>query len=283
MNDDYLSREQIEQILRPINPSRVSARDGMNYVEAYEVKAHMARVFGVCRWSSEVIEQHLICEDAVETRAGKPAWYVAYRSIVKVTVCSPNGTQLAVYTEGHAGDSTHPVKGEAHGNAITNSESYAFKRAACMALLDQGGLSLYGKGSKNALVIRTLVMPGEAKSDERSAAEAAEPVDSDVPAVVPESETVEVPPTETTERPAVTPPADEPVEDRQERADMIRQKLLDLDPKLGHQQRLRAIAALKIEAAKGKVLQVQVGDLNGEYVIGLNELLDAALRIKGAA
>lgn len=157
--EDYLLEAQINQVLRPINPARVSARDGNSYVQAFEVKAHMARIFGICRWSSEVIEQRQIVEREVTTKAGKPAWQVGYHSIVKITVHSPNGTYLATYTEGHAGGSTHPDLIEAHGGAITNSESYAFKRAATMALLDQGGLSLYGQGSKKALVGRTVLMP----------------------------------------------------------------------------------------------------------------------------
>lgn len=179
----YLTTEQVEQILRQINPSRVSTRDGMAYVEAYEVRAHMARIFGVARWSSEVVEQYKLFEEQVKTSQNKDAWYVGWYARVKVTVCAPDGTQLAVYTEGHVGDSTHPKRGEANGNAVTNSESYAFKRGACMALLDQGGLSLYGKGSKAALVKRTLVMPDSADAAPDG------PVDHDATPVAPEVDT----------------------------------------------------------------------------------------------
>jgi hypothetical protein len=168
--DDYLLDAQIDQILRPINPLRVKETQGNSYVQAYEVRAHMARIFGVCRWSSEVIEQHCFLEREVTTKAGSPAWQVGYHSVVKVTVYSPNGTLLATYTEGHAGGSTHPDPVEAHGGAITNSESYAFKRAAVMALLDQGGLSLYGKGSK----------PSDDADIDHDAAEVAEEQDTDV-------------------------------------------------------------------------------------------------------
>jgi hypothetical protein len=157
----YLSKEQVDKILAGINPGRVSERDGQSYLQAYEVRAQMARVYGIARWSSEVVEQHMLFEREVKTKAGKDAWYVGYRSIVKITVYAPDGTYLATYTEGHAGSSTHPELGEAHGNAITNSESYAFKRAAVMALLDDGGLSLYGRGSKRPLVNRTLFYPFE--------------------------------------------------------------------------------------------------------------------------
>lgn len=154
----YLTQKQIDQILRPINPARVSSRDGQSYVQAYDDRAMMARIYGVARWSSDVVEMVLLFEREVTTKAGKPAWHVGYRAGVRVTVNAPDGTQLATYTEYHAGASTHPDLGEAHGGAITNAESYAFKRCCVMALLDQGGLSLYG-GKKEALVLKTLHYP----------------------------------------------------------------------------------------------------------------------------
>ena len=61
----------------------------------------------------------------------------------------------------HVGESTHPVFGEAHGNALTNSETYALRRAA-INLGDQFGLSLYNKGSLEAIVRWTLVRPEQA-------------------------------------------------------------------------------------------------------------------------
>lgn len=282
----YLTREQIEQILRPINPSRVSSREGLAYVEAYEVRAHMARIFGVARWSSEVVEQHMICEDAVQTRAGKPAFYVAYRSIVRVTVCAPDGTQLAVYTEGHAGDSTHPVKGEAHGNAITNSESYAFKRAACMALLDQGGLSLYGKGNKAALVKRTLVMPD---NDE---AISSTPVDHDAAPVAPEADTDTPPTPDASTRQVSSPPTSDqvggtaPGEDSQDVAlpdgapvEALRARILDALQLTG-QKALIELGRIGIEVSKQRLAKAQTTTPDGKPV-SLEVLLDGAMKIAG--
>lgn len=181
--DHYLTREQVELLLKPIHKKRVHVRDGMAYVEAFDIKAEMTRVFGFARWSSVVTEQVLLFEEQKQSNAGKPVWYVGYRSRVRIGVHAPDGTFLAEYEEGHAGDSTHPVRGEAHGNAITNSESYAFKRAAVMALLDQGGNSLYAKGSLEPQTRWTLVMP-PADGD----AQRWQPNTDDVPEVVPESE-----------------------------------------------------------------------------------------------
>lgn len=160
----YLSVEQVDQLLAPINPRRVLARDGMSYVAAHDVKAHLNRIFGFGRWSSEVVEQSLIFEEAKQMKNGKDGWYVCYRSVVRLTVCAPDGTVLATYTEGHVGDNTGPTRGDVHGNAVANSESYALKRCAAM-LGDQFGLSLYEKGSKQAFVKGTLVHPEAAKGD----------------------------------------------------------------------------------------------------------------------
>ena len=42
---------------------------------------------------------------------------MVYRTRVRLTVCAPDGTPLSVQDGTHVGESTHPVYGEAHGNA----------------------------------------------------------------------------------------------------------------------------------------------------------------------
>ena len=66
----YLTREQVELLLKPIHKKRVHVRDGMAYVEAFDIKAEMTRVFGFARWSSVVTEQVLLFE---EQDLGAPA------------------------------------------------------------------------------------------------------------------------------------------------------------------------------------------------------------------
>lgn len=214
----YLTREQVELLLKRVHPNRVNMRDGFAYMEAHDIKAELTRIFGFGRFSSCVTEQVLLFDDPTKTNAGKDAWYVGYRSRVRLKIYAPDGTFLAEFEEGHAGDSTHPVRGEAHGNAITNSESYALKRCATF-LGDQFGASLYNKGSREALVRWTLVMPPAA--DEVSAAT---PNTDDVPVVHPESEQVE---------PALDnhvqsqPPAETPEDQREERVKELRGKFLN--------------------------------------------------------
>lgn len=174
----YFNAEQVSILLKPIHPKRVLARDGMSYVEGYDVKAELNRIFGFGRWSVEILDQSNICESATKTRNNKDAWYVVYKTSLRLTINAPDGTPVARYEESHVGESTHPVRGEAHGNALTNSWTYALKRCASN-LGDQFGLSLYGKGSMDALVRWTLVRPEDGE-------QAAKVDDSDVAQVAPE-------------------------------------------------------------------------------------------------
>ena len=152
----YLTPVQIEKLLAPINPVRVLERDGMSYVEAHDVVAHLTRIFGFGRWSFRVTKQEIVHREQVTMRNGKPGWHVICHTVGLLTVCAPDGTVLAEYEEGHTGDNTGPSLGDVMGNAVTNSESYALKRCA-KNLGDAFGLSLYAKGSKQAIVKGTLV------------------------------------------------------------------------------------------------------------------------------
>jgi hypothetical protein len=277
----YLSPEQVSKLLEPIHPRRVSSRDGLAYVEAHDVKAHLTRIFGFARWSSEVLEQHLIVERQVQTRGGKDAFYVCYRSLVRLTVCAPDGTVLARYTEGHVGDSTHPVQGDAHGNALTNSESYALKRCA-IALGDQFGLSLYNRGQTSRIVGKTLVaMP--AQPDAPAA-------DVDVPQIYPEDQAAE-PATEP--EPAAEPAPESAAEQAQvepiapggskeEIAAALVERLHALDFTQPRGVVLRAVTALKIEAGRARILtyKVATGE-GGELPLGV--LMDRAVSQVAAA
>jgi Rad52/22 family double-strand break repair protein len=170
----YLSYAQVAKLLEPINEKRVSTDGkGFSHVEAYELRAQMTRLFGFARWSEDVTEQALIFEDErtllkkdYKTKQPIPgteyqAWTVAYRSVVRVTVCAPDGTILCTYTEGATGEaSNQPSRGDAHDLALKTSQSQAFKRAV-VNLGDAFGISLYRKGSTQALVFRTLVAPTE--------------------------------------------------------------------------------------------------------------------------
>ena len=144
-----LNAEQLEQLLKPINPTRIAQRKGgggkqLSYLEAWEVKGHLIRIFGFAGWAWAVTSAELVYEEQVD---GK--WDVAYKVIGSLAV------EDAVYAEAAVGSSRLPSRGEAHDMAIKTAESDALKRAA-INLGDQFGLSLYDNGSVAPVVGKTL-------------------------------------------------------------------------------------------------------------------------------
>lgn len=199
MTASYLTQRQVEQLLRPINPKRVAVLDGLSHLEAYDVRAHLNRIFGFGRWSDELLELVELYALPAETKQKKPAVSVAYRATVRLTVKAEDGTELARYTEAAVGGSLMPEfkRADAYDMAIKTAESQALKRCAAN-LGDQFGLSLYRNGSVDALVTGTLVgLPEQEKKDDN---EKPASVDAAAPDVVPEQSPIP-------EHPADEPPA----------------------------------------------------------------------------
>lgn len=154
-----LSVQQIEQLLKPINGTRVKTRKGgggkqLAYVEAYDIKAHMIRVFGFAGWSWDVIACDVAY--ALPPEGDQRNWRVGYRVIGRLTIADTGAT----YTEAAVGMANLPDPGEAHDMAVKTAESDAFKRAA-INLGDNFGLSLYNNGSV-APVVRATIAEGGA-------------------------------------------------------------------------------------------------------------------------
>lgn len=150
-----LTNAQYEQLLKPLNGTRVAKRkqggSTLSYLEAWDVKAHLTRIFGFGGWSAEVLEASLACEDK-----GERNYDVSYRVVLRLTI---HGIRVdggdAVFTEAAVGSAHLPQRGEAHDMAIKTAESDALKRAA-INLGTQFGLSLYSNGSLRDVVGRTL-------------------------------------------------------------------------------------------------------------------------------
>lgn len=152
METIMLSSIQQEQLLKPLNPNRVAQRKGgggrsLSYLEAWDVKAHLTRVFGFGEWSWDVTAADLMYEEK-----GDRNWEVGYRVIGTLKIHATGAT----YTEAAVGGAALPQRSEAHDMAVKTGESDAIKRAA-INLGDQFGLSLYNNGSTNAVVGKTLV------------------------------------------------------------------------------------------------------------------------------
>lgn len=280
----YLTGEQIAQLLKAINPLRVGKNaKGHSHVEAYEIRAHLNRLFGFARWSADVLDQRLVFEEEVtllrkdkQTRQPIPgseyqAWSVCYRTILRLTVCAPDGTVLATYTEGATGDAQNqPSRADAHDNALKTSESQALKRAA-HNLGDQFGLSTWGKGSMAALVKRTLVgaeAPAEGDVTEHITAPLA-----------PESEETPETPAPQGEDAATAPsPATPAGQDTTHWAGIIRDRVIKEAPtKTGAARKTFLLKQLQEAAAKG-VANATVADGNGG-AMSLEKLITDAMRV----
>lgn len=143
-----LTPAQIEQLLKGVNPNRVAQRKGgggrsLSYMEAFDVKAHMIRVFGFGEWSWDVHAADLMYEE----NDGRN-WQVGYRVLGTLKIHATGAT----YTEAAVGMAQLPQRGEAHDMAVKTGESDAFKRAA-INLGDQFGLSLYKNGQTAPVVM----------------------------------------------------------------------------------------------------------------------------------
>lgn len=155
-----LSPLQYERLMRPLNSSRVKKRDGMSYLEAWDVRAHLIRTFGFGGFSVTADEAEMVSHTEAlqkkrkDTDPDKMNQIVCWK--VRVTLVIP---QLeAVYSEYAIGSSTQPSLAEAHDMAIKTAESDALKRCA-INLGTQYGLSLYADGSLQDVVIGTMVGP----------------------------------------------------------------------------------------------------------------------------
>ena len=147
-----LNSKQQEVLLKPLNPSRVAKRSGggksLSYLEAWDVKAHLIRIFGFGGWSWDVLEAVMAFEEQTE----RGSWHVGYKVIGVLRI---RDLDFATYTEAAVGFATLPSRGEAHDMAVKTAESDALKRAA-INLGDQFGLSLYNNGGTAAVVRQTL-------------------------------------------------------------------------------------------------------------------------------
>lgn len=146
-----LSSTQQEILLKGINASRIAKRQGgggrsLSYLEAWDVKAHLIRIFGFGEWSWDVTNAELMFESE---SSGK--WNIGYKVIGQLRIHATNAT----YTEAAVGSATLPQRGEAHDMAVKTAESDALKRAA-INLGDQFGLSLYNNGGVAPVVVKTL-------------------------------------------------------------------------------------------------------------------------------
>jgi recombination DNA repair RAD52 pathway protein len=163
-----ITKDQYAYLLNRLRGDRVAQRKlgnkNFSYLEAWDVRAHLSRIFGFGNWDGEVTEAKLLGTYNYESRGQQPVpmvevmWQVTFRLVIR----DPQGREVARYTETAVGSATKGADGaglgDIHDNAVKSGTSDALKRCA-INLGTQFGLSLYDNGNLNDVVRRTLVRP----------------------------------------------------------------------------------------------------------------------------
>jgi recombination DNA repair RAD52 pathway protein len=173
-----LTDRQLQVLAGRLNSSRVAHRRGdckqLSYLEAYDVRAHLIRVFGYGGFDVITEDYHLVWEREYTSSGDnpRPMIEVAYSARVRLNIRDPEGNHLATYVECAVGQAnvgeSNSMRGDAHDNALKTAVSDAMKRCA-VNLGNQFGISLYNDGSTADEVRGTLLDPPK---DEELTAEA---------------------------------------------------------------------------------------------------------------
>jgi recombination DNA repair RAD52 pathway protein len=164
-----LSNQQFDTLRRPLNGTRVAKRSQggkqLSYLESWDVRAHLIRMFGYANFDIETLDQYIVGVREYQTtpRNDDPPkdmveaiWFAK----IRLTIRDPEGNRLCRYTESAIGSTSGPASmiGEHHDNAVKTAASDALKRCA-INLGTQFGLSLYDDGTTRDVVKNTLVKP----------------------------------------------------------------------------------------------------------------------------
>lgn len=159
-----LTAEQYTYLLNNLRTTRVETRQQggktLSYLAAWDIKAHLTRIFGFGNWDSEVLEYNFVGERPYLSSNNKEMVEVIYNCRLRLTIRDQWGNVLCTHSEAAAGSAAGPMGmlGEHHDNAIKTAESDALKRCA-INLGTQFGLSLYDNGNKRDVIGTTLVKP----------------------------------------------------------------------------------------------------------------------------
>lgn len=171
-----LTGQQLAALLGPLNGNRVAKRSqggrSLSYLEAWDVRATLIRVFGFANWSADVTEARVLDIQRTPTTDDKGKEYTRVEVLAQVTVCLTIHTTEATYTESAAASQVGRDAGEVADFAIKTAASDALKRCA-MNLGTQFGLSLYDDGALGD-VVRVILEPKQREAYMEAAKEAQE-------------------------------------------------------------------------------------------------------------
>jgi len=157
-----LQKGQLQQLLCPLEPSRIQHVQGQAHLAAWDVQRWLIRIFGFTGWRFEIVHCDMVSERSEEKpskRTGQQytAHTVVYRVLGRLSIYGDDGEMITFFEDGATGDSVNqPSLGDAHDMALKTAISQALKRCA-VNLGDQFGLSLYNNGKPDGVVSRTLV------------------------------------------------------------------------------------------------------------------------------
>lgn len=156
-----LTALQMKALTANLNPGRVAKRSqsgsSLSYLEAWDIRATLTRVFGFAGWSADLMEpvKVLRIDEVENSKKTGTNFRVLALATVRLTIHQTGAT----YTESAAQSQSLPDIGEATDFAVKTAESDALKRAA-INLGTQFGLSLYDDGSTMD-VIKVVLAPGQ--------------------------------------------------------------------------------------------------------------------------
>ena len=153
-----LTQEQIRALMGSLNPNRVASRNqsgrDLSYLEAFDVKATLIRIFGFGNFDAETIETRILREHSfIPDGQQRERFVITALCTVRLGIHATGAT----YTESSVASQSGPDHGEVCDFAVKTAESDALKRAATY-LGTQFGLSLYDSGSTREIV-RVLFEP----------------------------------------------------------------------------------------------------------------------------
>src|SRR5262245_833029 len=205
--------------MKPLRSARIASRQQggktLSYLEAWDVKAHLTRIFGFCNYDEEVLTTIPVFERQVTIGTGsnaKDGIECAWMVTLQLTIRDHKGRQLCRHTESAVGSATGSVNyGDLHDNAVKQAASDALKRCA-INLGTQFGLSLYDDGARTDVIRNTLVKPPGIENTPQEATDG--DLSAEARAALEHSLGATTADEAPQDAPAETPPADGPQFDR---------------------------------------------------------------------
>lgn len=154
---------QLAYLSADLHPQRIVQRkqggSNLSYLEGYDVKAALTRIFGFGGWSAEILKADVLKINPYQNADGKDQFEVMAQAHMRLHIHQLGATYAEVAISSQKG----AVVGDVADFAMKTAETDALKRCA-INLGTHFGLSLYNKGATQDIV-GTVVAPGQRAID----------------------------------------------------------------------------------------------------------------------